>query len=198
MAVQNRIVKVQKRNRALVRFDESRIWRAIFRAAESIGGFHEDFLPGVNDKIFDVSRSDEQIAEFVSHTATVCLNSNPHHLISNFPPTIEAIQDEVLHALRSYGFQNTADAYECYRWGRHWLREGAISPEQFVGNGLPTERMWKTLETNRKLGVDTVAKMNEKVRNGRMKEVIDASLVDYEASLDEAANKILERREAID
>ena len=48
-----------------------------------------------------------------------------------------SIQDTVLHTLRSYGFQNTADAYECYRWGRHWLREGAISQEHFAGNGFP-------------------------------------------------------------
>ena len=33
MAVQNRIVKVQKRNRALVKFDDTRIRRAILRAA---------------------------------------------------------------------------------------------------------------------------------------------------------------------
>ena len=36
-AVQNRIVKVQKRNRALVRFDEGRIIKALLRAADSIG-----------------------------------------------------------------------------------------------------------------------------------------------------------------
>src|SRR5215469_16274693 len=54
VAVQNRIVKVQKRNRALVRFDEARIGRAVFRAAESIGGFHQDFQGGINDKIFEM------------------------------------------------------------------------------------------------------------------------------------------------
>src|ERR1039457_6500513 len=128
MPVQNRIVKVQKRNRALVRFDPARIGKAMLRAAESIGGFQTDFLPGA---------------------PIVCLNSDPHHLISNFPPTIETIQDEVLHALRSYGFQKTADAYECYRWGRHWLREGAITNEQFAGNGFPRERIEKILEWNR-------------------------------------------------
>ena len=52
MPVQNRIVKVQKRNRALVKFDSDRIGKAILRAAESIGGFHRDFLPGMNDKDF--------------------------------------------------------------------------------------------------------------------------------------------------
>lgn len=198
MPVQNRIVKVQKRNRALVRFDEGRICRAVFRAAESIGGFHEDFLPGVNDKIFDISGSDERIAEFISNTAIVCLNSNPHHLISNFPPTIESIQDEVLHALRSYGFQNTADAYECYRWGRHWLREGAISKDQFVGNGFPRASMAKTLEWNRAHGCDTVAGLNDIVRAGEIKKLAVESLAVYDQSLDEAANKVISRLNAGD
>jgi len=196
MPVQNLIVKVQKRNRALVRFDPGRICRAMLRAAESVGGFRTDFLPGVNDRIFGAYKSDEDIAAFLADTAIVCLNSDPHHLISNFPPTVEAIQDEVLHALRSHGFQKTADAYECYRWGRHWLREGALAPDKFSGNGFPQERMAQILEWNRQHGVDTVAGLNDTVRSGRIKEVIDASLAVYEASLDEAAQKVVSRLNA--
>jgi uridine kinase len=198
MPVQNRIVKIQKRNRALVRFDPARIGRAMLYAAESIGGFQQDFLPGVNDKIFTSHTSDADIAAFLADAAIVCLNSDPHHLISNFPPTIETIQDEVLHALRSYGFQKTADAYECYRWGRHWLREGAISQAQFAGNGVPLTVVEKTLEWNRKHGVDTVAGLNETIRSGRIKDVIVASLAAYEASLDEAAQKVVTRLNAGD
>ena len=193
MPVQNRIVKVQKRNRALVKFDSDRICKVILRAAESIGGFHRDFLPGINDKIFSAQGSDENIAGFLADAAIVCLNSDPHHLISNFPPTIESIQDEVLHTLRSYGFQNTADAYECYRRGRHWLREGALTPEKFAGNGFPRARMEQILAENRRLGVDTVAGLNDTVRSGRIREVIAASLDAYERSLDEAAQKVLAR-----
>jgi len=193
MSVQNRIVKVQKRNRALVRFDESRIWKAILRAAESIGGFQQDLLPGVNDRIFQAYGDDESMAAFLADAVVICLNSDPHHLIANFPPTIETIQDEVLHALRSYGFQYTADAYECYRWGRHWLREGAITPAKFVGNGFPQERMQRSLAWNRKRGVHTVADLNESVRSGAIKSVVEESLAIYESSLDEAADKILSR-----
>ena len=98
MAVQNRIVKVQKRNRALVKFDPERIQRAILRAAESIGGFQQDLLPGINDKIFDAHGADDKIAQFLAEAVVVCLNSDPNHLIANFPPTIEVIQDEVLLA----------------------------------------------------------------------------------------------------
>jgi uridine kinase len=193
MAVQNRIVKVQKRNRALVKFDAERIWQAILRAAESIGGFRNDFLPGINDKIFEAHGDDEKIAGFIADTVVVCLNSNPHHLIANFPPTIETIQDEVLHALRSYGFQNTADAYACYRWGRHWLREGAMSPDQFVGNGFPKKEMEATRLLNRRRGCDTVAGLNEIVRSGRINALVDESLALYERSLDEAAAKVTAR-----
>ncbi len=193
MAVQNRIVKVQKRNRALVKFDDSRIRKAILNAAKSIGGFAQDFVPGVNDKIFEAYGSEEKLSEFLADAVVVCLNSNPHHLIANFPPTIETIQDEVLHALRSYGFQNTADAYACYRWGRHWLREGAIGQDKFVANGFPAAEMEKTLAWNQKHGCDTVAGLNEIVRGGKIKELVDASLAVYEQSLNDAAKKVLRR-----
>src|SRR5262245_28462135 len=168
MAVQNRIVKVQKRSRALVKFDEERIWRAILRAAESIGGFQQDLIPDINGKIFDAFGTDGRIAGFLADAVVVCLNSDPHHLISNFPPTIEIIQDEVLHALRSYGFQNTADAYACYRWGRHWLREGALAQEKFAGNGFCPDQLDPVLTWNKRHGCDTVAGLNEIVRGGRI------------------------------
>ena len=198
MSVQNRIIKIQKRNRALVTFDESHIREAVLRAAETIGGMRQDLLPGINEKIFDAHGSDAEIAQFLADAVVVGLNANPHHLIANFPPTIETIQDVVLHTLRSYGFQNVADAYECYRWGRHWLREGAINEAQFVGNGFPKKRMEKTLEWNRQHGCDTVAGLNEIVRAGKIKGLVDDSLAVYEASLDEAAKKVMARLNAGD
>src|SRR4051812_29598068 len=193
MPVQNHIVKVQKRNRALVKFDEARIWRAILRAAQSIGGFNQDYLSGINDRLFEAHNSEEQLAGFLADAVVVSLNANEHHLIANFPPTIEEIQDGVLHALRSYGFQNTADAYACYRWGRHWLREGAITQQSFVGNGFPEKEMALNLQWNRNHGVDTVAGLNEAVRSGKIKTVVQESLAGYERSLDEAAAKVIRR-----
>src|SRR6478609_551751 len=191
--VQNRIVKVQKRNRALVKFDADKIRRAIFKAGHSIGGLQQDCLPGINDKLFATWNSDESLASFLADAVIVGLNSDEHHLITNFPPTIEFIQDTVLHVLRSYGFQNTADAYACYRWGRHWLREGAVSKEQFVGNGFPNAAMSKVLEWNKARGVDTVAGLNEVVKSGKLKGIVEESLGNYEKSLDEAAAKVMAR-----
>ena len=193
MSVENRIVKVQKRNRALVRFDAGRICGAILRAGRSIGGFDQDLLPGTNDRLFQAWPQEEQLAGFLAEMVIVVLNSDPHHLSANFPPTIERIQDAVLHALRSYGFQQTADAYCCYRWGRHWLREGAVQQSQFVGNGLATERTQQALAWNHKQGCDTVAGLNELVRASKLRPVIEASLAQYHDSLGQAAEKILQR-----
>jgi uridine kinase len=198
MPVQNRIIKVQKRNRALVDFDRSRIVGALLRAAESIGGFEQDHCPGLNDQLFASGRCDADRAEFLADTVVICLNSHPHHLIANFPPTVEAIQTQVLHALRSHGLQNTADAYECYRWGRHWLREGDITPVQFAGNGFPRKRMEKVEAWNRQHQCDTVASLNEVVRAGRLGDLIGASLAVYEQAIDEVARRMDARMHAGD
>jgi uridine kinase len=193
VAVENRIVKIQKRNRALVTFDPARIHRAILRAGESIGGFQADHLPGINDTVFQSRNADSAVSEFLTEVVVISLNSERQHLISNFPPTIETIQDRVLHVLRSYGLQHTADAYECYRWGRHWLREGAISGEQFVANGFPRAFADQTLTWNRARGCDTVQGLNEIVRRQKLGELVGDSLAVYETSIDRAAEEILRR-----
>lgn len=193
MAVQNRIVKVQKRNRALVNFDPDRIRRAILRAAQSIGGFRQDHLADINSKVFSAWQTDDEIATFLAEAVVLCLNAEPQHFIANFPPTIETIQDQVVHVLRSYGFQNTADAYACYRWGRHWLREGAVTPSTFAGNGVPIDALEQSLAWNRQHGCDTVEGLNELVRGGRLKPLVQASLAAYEDSLDRAAARVVDR-----
>jgi uridine kinase len=195
MPVVNKIGKVMKRNHALVTFDEGRIVRAVARAAASIGGFEQDRLPGVNDCLFQACSSDEEIARALSDLVVVCLNADPRRLVSNFPPTVEEIQDTVLHVLASYGFTVTADAYACFRWGHHWVREGAIQDDQFVRNGYPPAHMDPLLVWNQEHGCETVEGLNEIVRRGRVKPLIDDALSAYEASLDEAAAKVLRRIE---
>jgi uridine kinase len=78
------------------------------------------------------------------------------------------------------------------------LREGALTPAQFVGNGFPEAAMAKTLAWNRAHGCDTVAGLNEMLRRGRIKALVDAALARYEQSLDEAAHKVATRVNARD
>ncbi len=198
MAVVNKIGKVMKRNHALVSFDQERIAYAIKRAADSIGGFEQDYLAGINDRIFTAGADGDGIATFLSDLVVVCLNGDQHHLVANFPPQVEEIQNVVLHVLRSTGFTRTADAYTCFRWGHHWLRQGAITEAQFVSNGYPASHMDPLLEWNRAHGCDTVEGLNEVVRSGEIERLIDEALSSYEASLDAAAAKVVKRIESGD
>jgi len=198
MPVLNKIAKIRKRNHALVTFDQGRIVRAIRRAADSVGGFTQDYLPGINDRIFAAGGTDDGIAEFLSDLVVVCLNGDPRHHVSNFPPTVEEIQDVVLHVLQSNGFTTIADAYACFRWGHHWVRQGAISEEQFVGNGYPPEQLEPYIAWNHERDCDTVEGLNEIVKSGRIKGLIDEALERYETALDRAAEKVLGRIDAGD
>jgi len=195
MSVVNKIVKIRKRNHALVGFDQGKMVRAIRRASEDVGGFAQDYLPGINDRIFNAGATDDGIAEFLSDLVVVCLNADPKHHVSNFPPTVEQIQDTILHVLKSNGFTTVADAYTCFRWGHHWVREGAITEEQFVGSGYPARQMDPLTEWNRERNCDTVEGLNEIVREGRLKRLVDEALECYERVVDDAAQKALDRIE---
>jgi uridine kinase len=196
MPVVNKIAKVRKRNHALMTFDQGRIVRAVRRAANSVGGFEQDYLPEINDRVFAAGGTDDGIAEFLSDLVVVCLNADSRHHVSNFPPTVEEIQDVVLHVLNSSGFITVADAYTCFRWGHHWVRERAIRDDQFVGGGYPPGRMDPLIAWNRERDCDTVEGLNEIVRSGRLAELVDESLGEYERSLDKAAADITARIEA--
>lgn len=186
---------MRKRDRSLVPFDEGRVAHAILRGARAAGSFARDHMPGVNDRLFNACGDDEHLAEFLASMVVAMLNRDPRHWIANFPPTIEEIQDTVLHVLRSFGFVTVADAYECWRWGKHWVRAGAITMEQFVGNGYPTPFHEETLAWSRAHDCHTVDGLNDIVRSGKLVWLVEEATERYERSLDEAAHKMLARME---
>jgi len=185
MAIANKILRVQLRNGALINFDPGKIRHAMLSAAGSIGGFGSHWQEGVNDLFLD-RQNEDQIATILSDMVVVTLNSDPRYHIPNFPLHIEDIQNTIIHVLRSYGFVDVADVYEVFRWGKHWMRQGAITPEQFVGNGQPEAKASEILRRNAKWGCDTVAGLNEIVSNGRMSRIVQDSLALYEGELDAA------------
>ncbi len=90
------IHKVQKRNGEIVEFDVSKIKKAIFAAAEAVGGHNEVKSQKLADKT----------AEVVSETFRAGI------------PTVEDIQDIVEKVLIEEGHAKTAKAYILYR-NRH-------------------------------------------------------------------------------
>ena len=198
MAVLNRIGKIRKRNHSLETFDPEKVFKVILLAGDTGGGFAQDYVPGINDRVFAAGGTDEGIAEALADMVVVCLNGDPRHHVTNFPPTVEEVQDVVLHVLRSNGFTKIADSFTAYRWGHHWVREGAIGEEQFVRSGYPAGYLEPLLVWNHARDCDTVEGLSEIVRSGRVKPLVDESLERFESTLDDAAQKVIGRIEAGD
>ena len=192
MMVNNKILRVRRRDGALINFELEKIVKAIYNAAESIGGFEASHIAEINGFIHD-DKSSMAIAKALGSMVVMTINANEEHHVPNFPPHIEKVQDTIVHVLRSYGYVEIADVYEAYRWGKHWIREGVIRSDQFAGNGFPEDKLRQVIEWNQSHDCDTVEKLNEWVKSGKIKELVDASVGRYEKELDEAVDKFLRR-----
>lgn len=197
MLVNNKILRVRRRDGALVNFDIRKVTRAILSAAESVGGFGDSHIPEINGFLFS-GGTGETIAGALASLVTMTLNSDERHHIPNFPPAIEKVQDTIVHVLRSYGFVELADVYEAYRWGRHWIRARVLTPETFAGNGFPQELIQEVLEWNRAHECETVEKLNAWVRRGDIRDLVTASCDRYEAELDRTVERFRARIEGGD
>jgi len=190
MTIENKIARMVKRTGAVRPFDQGKITTAILHAAEAIGGFDQDIIPGTIYASFK-DKTDLEIAELLSDDVIMCLNSNKSHQNPDMPPDVETVQDQVVHVLRSRGFVDTADMYEVYRWGKTKIREGDIPPEKFAGNGFPVEKVNQIRKWNEEHQCDTVQKINAWVLSGRFNELVEASIERYDAQLDDAVKRFI-------
>lgn len=193
MAVENKIVQVKNRHGVRVPFTQETITDAILRAAQSIGGFAQDIIPGTIYGVFR-DKSDEDIARLLSDDVVLCLNSNKSYMSGDFPPDVEAVQDQVVHVLRSRGFVDTADVYEVYRWGRAKVRNGELPKEQFAANGFPDEQLEELWRTNVDNHCETVQKINAWVLSGKFRDLVEMSIAAYDAQIDNAVKLFLEKK----
>ncbi|RME83642.1 MAG: hypothetical protein D6785_06475 [Planctomycetota bacterium] len=190
MVVNNQIRKVTKRTRGFEDFTEERIIQAILGAAKDGGGFQACLLDEPFHEIYH-GKSDEEIAAMLTDDVIICLNSNEINLIPYRPPQIELIQDLVEHVLFSRGFVEIGEMYHAYRAGRALIRDKEIREDQFAGSGYPHSKLEKVKKWHQEHECDTLEKVNEWVKRGKLKELIDASIAVYEESLDEAARKFM-------
>ncbi|RME02743.1 MAG: hypothetical protein D6805_08905 [Planctomycetota bacterium] len=190
MAINNQIRKVTKRTRGFEDFDENRILQAIRRAALDYGGFLVNVLDETFHQIYQ-GKSEEQIAQMLVDDIILCLNSHSENLIPYHPPLVERIQDIVEHVLYSRGFIEIAEVYHVFRSGRALIREKEIGEEQFAGNGFPREFLGRLELWNRERNCASLEELNEIVLRGKLQDLIDASIAEYEFALDEAARKFL-------
>jgi len=101
-ASKSTISKIRKRDGRIVEFDQEKITRAIYKAAESVGGHDRELAQQLSNKVVEElkKRFDDQ------------------HI-----PTVEEVQDIVEKALIENGHAKTAKSYILYRQKRKDIRE---------------------------------------------------------------------------
>lgn len=186
----NRILLIEDKFGNRVPFRMEKITAAILKAAAKVGGFQSDVLEGVNAALF-AGKSDEDLAEFLAHDVLGRLNSNPLYLTPNSPAPLDEVHRNVIVTLRFWGLRTVADEYQFYSAGRMWVRRGALRPETFSQHPCPAELVEAADAWNRRMNTDTLEGINGWVRSGKMKELIDASIAEYESQLHAAAEKFL-------
>jgi len=192
MSVENKIANITKRTGAQVPFDTQCIQRAIFMAAEAIGGFEQDIIPGTIYSAFK-DKNDDEIAYLLTDDVIMCLNTVGSFQNTTHSPDVETVQDTVIHVLRSRGFVDTADVYETYRWGKARTRAGELSEDEFAGVGFPRKKMKSLIEWNHDHNCESIQKLNAWVLSGNFKELVEASIAEYDRELDVIAEQFVSK-----
>jgi uridine kinase len=167
------ISAIVKRNGQLVPFDLEKITIAIYKAAAAVGG-HDRAL---SEKLA------RQVEEALGKTYT-----------GEMLPTVEDIQDVVERVLIKNGHALTAKAYILYR---HERAKRRVPEKERSRENIPYKAMWEMLDWAVAHECHTVRQLGAIVQGGRLASLVQASDERYEATIDEAASEILERRSSL-
>ncbi|MBI2944405.1 MAG: hypothetical protein HYY25_09395 [Candidatus Wallbacteria bacterium] len=189
----NRILLIDDKVGNRVPFRMEKIQNAILKAGRKVGGFQADVHDGINAWLF-LGKSDEDIAEFLTHDVMGRLNANPQYLTPNTPAPLDEIHRMVIVTLRFWGLRGVADEYQFYSSGRLWVRRGAMRESDFSQVPYPEQLVEEAAAWNRRMRTDTVAGINEWVATGKLPELIGASIDEYGRQLHDAADKFLARK----
>lgn len=124
----NEITQIVKRDGRVAKFDPEKISKAIFKAAQSVGGH------------------DQELADKITEEIVKEVNNRFHH---RSIPSVEEIQDVVEKVLIEGGHAKTAKAYILYRDQHKRMRhiEDLLSAKDLVGKYL--EKLdWKVKENS--------------------------------------------------
>lgn len=154
-----KIAHIYKRDGTLVPFDQNKIVRAIYKAAAEVGGHDLELSQKLTAKVVEI-------------------------LENHFPkaiPSVEEIQDIVERVLIHEGHAKTAKAYILYRHKRKELRE---KRQKGRAEYVPYKTVWQTLVWNLDHSCETVEKLNRRVKDGTLPELIQASEKRYSDELE--------------
>jgi uridine kinase len=162
-----------KRNGEAVPFDTEKITVAIYKARAAGGAHDRELAEGLTRLVvaaLDAAYSGEQL------------------------PTVEDTQDFVERVLIQGGHTEVAKRYILYRGERAQMRSRRrrerVEP-------IPYKAMWQALDWAVEHGCNTVAGLNQLIREGRLRWLIRAADELYERTLEQIAAAVLERHEEL-
>ncbi len=171
-----RIMKVVKRNGAIVDFTPERITNAIYRAAVAVGG------------------RDRTTAEKLSRQVVAMLEEQtPAGVI----PTIEEIQDIVEKVLIENGHAKVAKEYILYRNERARRRAERATQASHPSENIPWAKIWRVLDWAVDHNVNTIAGLNARVKKGEFPEIIQETERAYAEDVENAVEMIAQRKDEL-
>lgn len=167
------LTTIVKRDGTVAPFDPEKITLAVYKAAASVGGHDRPLSERISRQVVDY------LGKLYSREE---------------PPTVEDVQDLVERVLIKNGFADTAKAFILYRHERAKMRRRQDERKLEL---IPYKAMWHMLDWAVDHGCESVDKLNEIIRGGRLPWLIAESEARYESNLDETARAILERRDEL-
>jgi uridine kinase len=171
-----KIKYVIKRNGATVPFSKSRITNAIYRAAVSVGGRDRQTAEKLSDQVVEILESRFGPKQY---------------------PTVEEIQDIVEKVLIENGHARVSKAYILYREERSQRRKKRQFRTVQRSEYIPWAKIWDVLNWSVDHGLNSVDKLNERIRNGEFLQIVAESEAAYAQDIRSVTTLIEERRDEV-
>jgi uridine kinase len=166
---------IVKRDGRAVPFRREKIVSAVYRAAVACGG------------------RDQGEAERVTDDALALLARRRE---KGSWPTVEEVQDLVEKALIERGHARTAKAYIVYRY-EHALKRAGRESLTYSSENIPYRKLWEALSWAIDHGCVTLEQLSLLTAGGKYADLIRAADSFYENELEDAAEKIISRRDEL-
>lgn len=167
-----KLTHVFKRDGTYVPYSRKRISNAIYRAAVAVGGRDKD-------------KADE-LALIIE--GILCENYSVDE-----PPMVEQIQDIVEKVLIEEGHATVAKHFIVYRATQSEKRKAKLSKSTVHTGNIPYQKIYEVLVWASDHDLNSVEKMNQRVKNGEFPQICLESDAAYESDVQAAAELIAER-----
>lgn len=168
----SKITHVIKRTGSVVPFKKERITNAIYRAAVAVGGRDKEKAEELSEEVVNVL--EEKYSE-------------------GYKPQIEEIQDIVEKVLIENGHAKVAKEYILYREEAAQRRRDDSRHFSKPSEYIPWPKIWRSLDWALSHNLNTIDKLNARIKNGDFPDIVHEAETAYEDQVDTASEMIQEK-----